>query len=277
MRMSLNRVARQHHRRSHVHQRKVPNVPVAHLFEIELRARPGGGNANRRQQVAGLQNVHAGDVDLGTDEIILGIHHALALGSLNHKLGVERDQGRRRIGRIHRHASFGMQNRMLAISAHRSVGIADVSAGAIARPTRAVVPAARVLRNVAAERALVANLRRRHQFRGLRQQSVFLFDDGMVHDFGQRRHGADFDSVVGSANAPQFFDSAQIDQRLGLLDSILEPIEAVEPARHHPGVPSVLLEKLLRVRDGARLKQLERRHDISYYRHGSLRFKSVDR
>ena len=34
------------------------------------------------------------------------------------------------------------------------IGVADVAAGAIARPARAVVPAARVLRHVAADRAL---------------------------------------------------------------------------------------------------------------------------
>ena len=72
----------------------------------------------------------------------------------------------------------------------------------------------------------------------------------------------------------QFFDPAQVDQRLGLFDSIFKPIEAVEPACHHPGLVPVLLEKLLSVRNGAGLKQLERRHYISYYGHNFLRFKS---
>ena len=181
---------------------------------------------------------------------------------------------RRGIGRIHRHAALGVKNRVLAIPAHRRIGVADVAAGAVARPARTVVPAARVLRHVAAKRALIADLRRGHQFRGLRQQSVLLLDDGVVHDFGERRHRADFDAVAGRANAPEFLDSAQVDHRFRFLDSILEPIEAVESAGHHPGVSSVLFEKLLCVRNGARLKQLERRHDVSYYRHDSLRFKA---
>ena len=163
---------------------------------------------------------------------------------------------------------------MLAIPSHRRVGVANVSAGAVARPAGAIVPATCVLRNVAAQRALVADLWRCHKFGGLRQQSVFLFDDGVSHDFGERRHRADFDSVVCSANASQFFDPAQINQRLGLLDSIFEPIEAVEAASHDPGFVSMLLEKLLRVRNRAGLIQLERRHDISNYRHNILRFKS---
>ena len=64
-------------------------------------------------------------------------------------------------------------------------------------------------------------------------------------------------------------DSAQIDHHLRLLDSILQPVEAVEPSGHHPGVGSVLFEKLLRVRDGSRLKQFESGHYVSYHCHNS--------
>ena len=70
------------------------------------------------------------------------------------------------------HATIGAEDGVLAIAAHRRVGIANVAAGAIARPSIAVVPAARVLRNIAAERALVANLRRCNNFNGLRKHTV---------------------------------------------------------------------------------------------------------
>ena len=79
---------------------------------------------------------------------------------LDHELRVERDQRRRRVGRVHRDAAIGVEDRVLAVDRRRRVGVADVAAGAIARPAGAVVPAARVLRHVAADRALVANLRR---------------------------------------------------------------------------------------------------------------------
>ena len=59
---------------------EVPNIPVAHFFKIKLRPRPGGRNANRGQQMPGLENIHVGDVDFGSQEVVLGIHHALALG-----------------------------------------------------------------------------------------------------------------------------------------------------------------------------------------------------
>ena len=44
---SFNLAARHLRRRCDVQERKVPNVPVAHLFKIKLRARPRGRNANR--------------------------------------------------------------------------------------------------------------------------------------------------------------------------------------------------------------------------------------
>src|ERR1035438_10416086 len=152
---------------------------------------------------------------------------------------------------------------MLAVASLRCIGIANVAAGAVARPTASVIPAARVLRNIAAECSLVADLRRRHQFRGLRQQTVLLLDDGMIHHLGERGHGADLDTIAGRANSAQFLDSAQIDHSLRLLDSIFQPVEAVETSGQHQGVGSVPCEKLLRVSDGTRLIQLERGHYVS--------------
>jgi hypothetical protein len=56
-----------------------------------------------------------------------------------------------------------------------------------------------------------------------------------LHYFGERGHGADLDAIAG-CELPQFLDSAQIDHNLGLLDAILEPVEAVEPSGQHPGI-----------------------------------------
>ena len=78
---------------------KVPHVPVAHLLEVELRARPRGRNTNGRQQISGLQDVQAGDVDVGTDEVVLRIDDALTLGRADDEFGVQRDQRRSRVGR----------------------------------------------------------------------------------------------------------------------------------------------------------------------------------
>src|SRR6266481_1354121 len=52
----------------------------------------------------------------------------------------------------------------------------------------------------------------------------------MIHHLSERRHRADLDTIPRRANSPQFLDSAQIDHHFGLPDSILEPVEAVEPS-----------------------------------------------
>src|ERR1019366_5434132 len=91
----------------------------------------------------------------------------------------------------------------------------------------------------------------------------------MIHYFSERGHRADFDPIGCRANSPQFLDSAQIDHSLGLLDSILQPVEAVEPSGQHQGIASVLFEKLLCIGNGTRLIQLESGHYVSYDSHNS--------
>src|SRR5271163_2935478 len=91
----------------------------------------------------------------------------------------------------------------------------------------------------------------------------------MIHYFRERRHRADLNAIGSRANSAQFPDSAQIDHGLRLFNSILEPVEAVEPSGQHPGVASVLLEKLLSIRNRAWLIQLESSHYISYDSHKS--------
>src|SRR5208337_3137440 len=161
-----------------------------------------------------------------------------------------------------------MQDRVFAVAALWCVGIADVPPGAVARPTRSVIPAARILGYVAADCALVSDLRRRHYLRALRQQLVLLSDDGMLDYFRQRGHRADLDAVGGGPNSLEFRDPTQINYHLRFLDAVLEPVEAVHASGQHPAVLALLLEQLLRVRDRVRLSQLKSRHDVSDYSHG---------
>src|SRR4029077_6549626 len=127
------------------------------------------------EQVTGLQNVHASDVDLGPDEIVLGVQNPLSLGGLDNKFGIQCDQGWCGVRRIDCYAALGTKNRVLAVPPHGSVSVANISSGTVAGPTRAVIPATSVLINVTAERALIADLGRRPQPRGLRQQAILLF------------------------------------------------------------------------------------------------------
>src|ERR1700733_1679434 len=95
----------------------------------------------------------------------------------------------------------------------------------------------------------------------------------MIRDFGEGRHGSDLDTfaalITRRSDSAQFADSTQIDYYLRLPDSILQPVETVEPSGQHPGIGSVLLEEFLRVGDGSRLKQLESGHYVSYDSHNS--------
>ena len=107
-------------------------------------------------------------------------------------------------------------------------------------------------------------------FGRLQQEAVALAHHRMPHDLGQRRHRADLEAVAGRADAAQFVDAAQIDDVRRPLDAILQPVEAVEPAGHHPGVAPVPAEQLQRVADRRGLEQLERRHHVANYRHDAL-------
>src|SRR4029078_11427821 len=114
---------------------------------------------------------------------------------------------------------------MLAIDGRWRVGVADVAAGAIAGPPGTVIPAARVLRHVAPERALMANLRRCHQRSGLRQQPEALLDHRIVRPVGQRRRRADLETSIGGLlHTSQGLDAAEIDDHLPTLVAILEPV-----------------------------------------------------
>ena len=136
----------------------------------------------------------------GPTKYVGRVHHALAAAALaNHHLRVERDQRRRGVRRAHRHAAIRAENRVLAVDRCRRVGVADVAAGAVAVPAAAVVPAARILRHVAAERSLVSNLRRGDEPGRLGKHAELLADSGVLGHFGQRGRRADLEAAVGVA------------------------------------------------------------------------------
>src|SRR5262249_7286083 len=164
-----------------------------------------------------------------------------------------------------------IENGVLAIAAGRRIGVADVAAGAIAGPSSAVVMAACVLRDVAAKRTLVPDLRGGGKLCTLREQREFLLDGRVGDHFRQGGHGAYFDAAVRhGADTAQLIDAAQIDDHSWLLNAVLEPIEAVESAGEHPGIAAMLLEKFLRFVSRSGLEQIERGHDVSNYGHGFI-------
>ena len=90
---------------------------------------------------------------------------------------------------------------------------------------------------------------------------------GMIRHSSKRGHGANLDAVARRANSAQFLDSAEIDHHLGLPDAILQPVETIHTAGQHPGVGSVLCEKILCIGNGTRLIKLESGHYISDHSH----------
>ena len=163
----------------------------------------------------------------GPDEIIFGVHHPLALRIANHHLRIQRNQCGRTVGRIDSHASVGIQNRMLAIDGGGRICKADVAACAIALPSAAIIPAAGVLGDVAADGALIADLRRGCGFRACRENAELFPHHRMAHHFGKRGHGADLQASVHLAHAAQLGNLAQIDHHLGTFDAVLQPVEGV--------------------------------------------------
>src|ERR1700756_2201135 len=107
-----------------------------------------------------------------------------------------------------------MQDCVFAISTDGCIGVTDVSSRAITRPAGAVIPAARILGNIAADRTLVPDLGGSDHFGCLCQHSVFLPYDSILCNFGERGHRSNMHTIRGLADSPQFVDARQVDDRL---------------------------------------------------------------
>ena len=119
---------------------------------------------------------------------------ALAAGSGDLRLGVQRQQRRRRIRRMDDVAQLAADDRVVAIVA--GDGVAEVAALLVASEILAAEePAARPLVDVAAQRAEVADQRRGDAQRGLDEQRELLLQLFALDDLGQRRGGADVRAV----------------------------------------------------------------------------------
>ena len=92
----------------------------------------------------------------------------------------------------------------------------------------------------------------------------------MAHHLGQRGHGPDLEAAVGLLDPVQLLDLREVDDHLRLLEPILQPVHAVEPARQHPRIGAVLVEQLECIVHAGWLIQLEDRHDVSDYSHMCL-------
>src|SRR4029453_8661283 len=83
---------------------------------------------------------------------------------------------------------------------------------------------------------------------------------------GERRVRQDLDAAVGFLDAAQLGDTSEIDDHGRPLDSILQPVERVEPTGHDPGA-FMALKQSHGIGDRGWLEQLERRHYVANDRH----------
>src|SRR5690606_14180629 len=271
----LDHVAVHTHRRGDIHEREIPNVAVGDFLEIEPRSGPARRNADRRQQLAGLEYRHPRDVDARADEELLGGHLALSVRARDDHPRVEHDHRRRRIRRAHGDAAVRAPETVLAVLPFGRIRVAGISAGAITVHAVAVVPAARVLTEIPADRSGIADLRARDLRRGLGQHAEARTNHVAALDLGQRRQRADLDAAVRRLADPlQGLDSGQVDDVARPLHAILEPVEAVVAAGQRPAVLAETAEQIERRLQRVRLVELEARHHVSGA-HRSLRFSTA--
>src|SRR5690606_17886155 len=122
--------------------------------------------------------------------------------------------------RGHRHTAARAEDRMLAVLTLGRVRVAHVAARPVAIDAAAVIPAARVLADVAAQRARIADLRTGHAARRAREQAEALLYQGMGLDLGERRQRTDGKSAIEFTHAFQLCDTGQVDDRPGALDAV---------------------------------------------------------
>ena len=89
----------------------------------------------------------------------------------------------------------------------------------------------------------------------------------MAHDFGERRHCADFETAGCLAHAAQLLDLTQVDDVARPLETIFQPVHAVKAAAQQQRVRSVLVKQPHCIVRRGRLEQLERRNHIPNHRH----------
>ncbi len=108
---------------------------------------------------------------------------------------------------MHEVAGSAADDRVELVFAGESV--AELAAFAQAREIAAVVPAARLLADVAAERALMAQLRARHLRRGLGERCIPLAQERVRGHLRHRRQRADHDAVGCLLDAAQPGDAGE--------------------------------------------------------------------
>src|SRR5262249_33728602 len=116
------------------------------------------------------------------------------------------------------------------------------AARAVAGQPRAVVPAAGVLGDIAADRGCIPDLRACHPAGRIGKHLELFADHFAVGYLRECRESTDLDPLGDLAGALELREAAQIHHDLGPLHAVLEPVEAVIAAGHLPDVLAAAVE-----------------------------------
>ena len=195
----------------------------------------GFGKLDRGEHFVIVQGVFARGILLWEREEVGRRERALAGGSDDAELGVERDQRGRGIRRMHDEARSAAEDGVeLVLAGDRETLVA---AGLVARETVAEIPAPGALADVARERARIANLRRGDAGGGFGQHGVFARDERVAAERVERDLSADAHGSAFGFDLIEPFDSAQVDQNIGVDDALLHQAEQIAAtARERDGL-----------------------------------------
>ncbi len=138
---------------------------------------------------SGLQHGFPGHIPGRRHKKILQADRAAAPWSGNAEAGAKGQQGRRGIRGMDNETILAAENAMVLVFAVYRIAVFSPLAQAV--KFAPVVPAARLLAEIAAQGALVADLRTAHGRRPLGQGRIFLPDEGMGGHLGDGGQGAD--------------------------------------------------------------------------------------
>ena len=133
-------------------------------------------------------------------------------------LGIQRDERRGHVARMHRDALIdGAEDRVIAVvSRHGKAGRPALADAVEAVFRLAEIPAAVQLRDVAADRPHVADVRSRHAQSRLGQRRVFLVDRRVGGDIGQSGSGADLEHARFFLDEIETGNGLDVDHRRGV-------------------------------------------------------------
>ena len=234
--------AGQPYRRRGGHQRVLVGRPLA---DLDIGLPVGAG----RQPVAGDQLIRsepvlahrlAEDRRLALGQVELAHRDRPRPGRTQH-LGprVQRGEGDRRVGRLHRNAVRRPAEDRLALVPAGQGRAAAARIALVARPRQrflgAEVRAAGALQHVAADRGPVPHLGRGRLQAGRGERAGHLGDQRVLADLVQRGQRADAQVVPVPVDAAQLVEAADVDHAVRRGDAQAEPVEQLGAARDHRG------------------------------------------